>query len=266
MPWGNQPPSASGSGLLLVRGSGLLQGHTDAGGAGGPAIVNQGTYPAFSFYVGDTIRIYQPNASFDVTFEFVDGSSPVTGAPVSISGLTGDLEAQFAALIAEITTAGFTGSVGYDAENNVFSVQTTDSGSSVTLFVAYSRSAYGGIDRPFSTDFGTNASGTDEIPPSGAITEVTIISQDGSKTIKPVALYCAGPGLGVGIEVALKVGSSYFPLGANLSPYQNGVISAIGSYYNEWLAGRASAALVARMTDTPPVGGSQRLVAVVEQI
>lgn len=250
----------------LVRGSGLVQGHTSAGSDALPARIDQGTNGAGLFHPGDTFRIIQADISFDFYFEVVDGGSPGNPAAVAvdIAGLS-DVESQFAAFINTVGINGFPGTIQYSGGENFCRFETEGAGSSVTLAVEF-WPASGGGDRPFTTAFNASAQGADEVAPSGAINEVTIIPQSGTKTIKPVAIYCAGPGVGVGIELALKVGSSYFPLCTNLAPHQSGVISSIGSFYNEWLAGRASAALVARMTDTPPVGGSQRLVAVVEQI
>jgi hypothetical protein len=106
--------------------------------------------------------------------------------------------------------------------------------------------------------------GNNATPDSGGIEEVTIISQSGTKTIIPVRIFALGAGVNVEVEIALKVGSTYYPIVTNLeSGYVSGEPVPL---YSEWASGRASASLVARMVGTVPMGGSQTILAVVEQI
>jgi len=259
--WGKSLPDCISP---LVRGTGLLQGHTNPGSDAGPAIISQGVSDndAQHFIPGETIRITAD--AYDQLFEFTNGSPPVNGdaVDVSITGIGSDLAAQYTVLIAAIAGTGFAGTAVYNTGNHSWDVATTATGASVTLFHEYTIGE-SSVHPPLSPGIFT-ASGTDAVAPSGAITEVTIIPQDGINTIKPVYLCSLMSGVAVDVQLALKVGDSYHQIGTCGSG-SGAIVVNPGSAYAEWVNGRASAALVARMMDAAPVGGSQRFLAIVEQ-
>jgi hypothetical protein len=113
---------------------------------------------------------------------------------------------------------------------------------------------------------GGGGSGTDLVAAVGGVQEFTIIAQDGTKTIYPVRCFIAGAGVAAPVQFALKVASTYYPLGANFAANATyGDLVDLSAYYQEWITGRASASLVARIIGTLPLGGSIYCAAIVEQ-
>jgi hypothetical protein len=117
------------------------------------------------------------------------------------------------------------------------------------------------------TSVAGGGSGADLIPgspPTGAITEAEIIAADGIKTLKLLKCGITASNLNTSVQIALKSGGTYYPVGSDWSAYGTYEI-AIGDKYLEWITGRAGASLVALITGTVPMGGSAILWATCEQ-
>jgi hypothetical protein len=150
------------------------------------------------------------------------------------------------------------GGISLSESGLVLTITRTATGASTSLAIATAQAdvygSYGG------------GIGTDLVPAEGGVQEVTLITQDGTKTIYPVRCYIAGAGVAAPVQFALKVASSYYPLGANFAANATyGDLVDLSAYYQEWITGRASASLVARIIGTLPLGGSVQCCAIVEQ-
>ncbi len=245
------------SGGALVRGSGLLQGHTAAGSAATSP-------PPFVFSFGSPYTEFALNLVVDGgTYSFhiaaVDPQSP----PLIWIDSTGWVTVQD---VAAGIAAGINGQSipNIVAEANMASpalVTVSHSGTGAATSLDGSL-VNAGVDNTTSG----GGSGTDAVAPSGAITEITLIAQDGAKNIKPVKLGTSGEGINIGIEIALKIaGPTYYPVCNDLAANHTTGEATISTLYTEWLGARTSAALVARMAAAAPVGGSLTLWAIVEQ-
>lgn len=117
---------------------------------------------------------------------------------------------------------------------------------------------------PVGTSTG-GGSGTNFIPGSGQVSEVTLISQDGTKAIKPLRCGVSGAGISTTVQFALKVSGTYYPLSADMASDATTGEPGVSSYFAELVSGRGSASLVARMTGGIPNGGSLTCWAIAEQ-
>ena len=240
------------AGGALVRGSGLLQGDTSPGAAATLApdlTVTFGLIP-----VDGTIWSLGTYGTF-YTFTWAS-SDPVNGSAwIDITSLSSIYDAASA-----FATAVNSLSLGFVTASNlaeVTTITTSTVGATSVLNIS--------IGDGSATSVG-GGTGADAVAPSGGISEVVIIAQDGTKTIKPVkaGFHDAG-GVAVGVQLALKVGGTYYPIGTALTA--SATVGSIepGSFYAEWISGRASAALVAYMTGSTPLGGTLTCWAVAEQ-
>lgn len=241
------------AGGALVRGSGLLQGHTSAGNDATSApdlTVTFGLVPTDGAVW--SLGLYGISYSFYWT-----STDPTNGSVwIDITSLSSiyDAASAFATAVNNLSL----GSVTASNLAEVVTITNSTVGATSVLNISIgdgSASSTGG------------GAGVDAVAPSGGISEVVVIAQSGTKTIKPVRaeFHDSGGGVAVGVQFALKVGGTYYPIGSDV-----GASVPIGriepaSFYAEWLSGRASAALVAFMTGAIPVGGTLTCWALVEQ-
>jgi len=243
--------AAPAGGSSLVRGSGVLQGYTTPAtvATSPPAL----TYPFIWAAPRDGYVTFNLNGT-NVTIYLSDNNP---SQPHWIDTNSTMTAADIATLFSNYLNANF--SVSSSVSGDDVTITTSDTGSgailihvetTATVINSYNISGGGG--------------GTDATSGSGSIEEVTIIPQSGTKTIKPVKITSLGAGVNTVVQIALKVGSTYYPVVTNLaSGYGEGEPVPEPS---EWVSGRASASLVARMVDTVPNGGVKLILAIVEQI
>jgi len=241
------------AGGALVRGSGLLQGHTSTGSDATTAPDLTITFTLVPFDgVAWSLTVYGNVYGF--TWSASDPANGTTWIDLAPISTVYDAATAFAAAINNMLLGTIT------ASNLSEVVTVTNSTTGVTSFLGISI----GDGSATSTGGGT---GVDAVAPSGGISEVVIIAQSGTKTIKPIrAEFHDSSGVAVGVQFALKVGASYYPIGNDLGASVTvGRIEPV-AFYAEWISGRASAALVALMTGATPIGGTLTCWAVAEQI
>jgi hypothetical protein len=233
----------------LVRGSGVLQGYTvpATSATSPPALQYSFSYGApvngyIAFILdGTTVTIYVEDSDPSAAY-WVDTSAASTAAEI-------------ATLFSNYINANFSVTAAVDVDVVTITNANTGSGAILTHSANTTNTM---------TYFGGGGTGTNAVSGSGSVEEVTLIAQSGTKTIKPVKIIALGGGVNVAVEIALKVGSTYYPVVTNLASGY-GIGEPLPTHA-EWVSGRASAALVARMVGTVPNGGSQRILAIVEQI
>lgn len=239
----------------LVRGSGVLQGYTDPGSEAQPppeAILT------FSGLTKEFVIVVDvPTGSYVFT---ASASDPGNGSVWVGSSLWSTLydaayytkEAMVAVGITDLTIYnGVSETINFLPSFTTGSLTVTDPNGNAAITI----------------DGG--GSSTPAVPPSGEVDEVVLIAQDGTKTVKPVLLgYYIEPGfaLDATVQFALKVGETYYPLGDDVPNNElQGNVPA-NSFFAEWVSGRASASLVARMTSAVPTEGMLNCWAIVERV
>jgi hypothetical protein len=243
--------ATGGGGSALVRGSGQLLGSTTAhvdATAPAPMIVEFATP---SHVMGSASFSWNGSA---VDIYFGDSDPMQTYWVDTVSYTTADdLAVGFASMINTIMGALVATNVG-----NQVVITNGSVGASISVVVS---SSFADISYT-----GGGGAGTNEIMEAGSVSEVTLIAQDGTKTIKPVRVFAYGGGIFDTVQIALKVGSTYYPICQNVGSAEVYEEPIIGAYYAEWVSGRASASLVARISgSTPPFGGDLRVIAIAER-
>lgn len=246
--------SAAGAGGTIVRGNALIRGHTNAGtplSAPPPINVTFSSVPAD----GTQWTLYVNGSPYDFTWSFTDPSDGSKWIDVSSLSSENDAASAFGSAITSLSIPSSNVPTPIGA---TVIIENTTSGSSTTLYIddpGLSASSTGG------------GNGVDYVAPSGAITEATVISQSGSLNIKPIRVGVYGSvGVNATVQVALKVASSYYPIASDIGALNTSVDIDLGSFYTEWISGRASASLIVRMTSYAPVGGDLTCWAIVEQV
>jgi hypothetical protein len=240
--------SAPGGGSALVRGSGLLQGHTSAG--------TPATAPPTLII---TLGSFNTNFTWSIT---------VSGTPHLVTAATTDPAdgSYFMDTTSLVDVAGLVAAMVSIINSQAWATAVDDGTVVVTTpgSTGASSSLSGATDLLGSTVTG-GGTGADAVPASGGIQEVTLVAQDGAKTIKPVSVGFSGDGGLVcgSIVLSLKVGGTYYPF-ATIGNTPTLGMAAPDANVTEWVSGRASAALVARST-TLDLGGQATIWAIAEQ-
>jgi hypothetical protein len=243
--------SGGGGGASLVRGSGQLLGSTTAHAdatAPAPLIVEFST-PS---HVMGSVSFSWNASAVDIYFGDSDPAQTYW-IPTGSYTTADELAAAFAAKINDIMAS----TVATSLSNQVVITNgSTGASISVSITPSFADISY----------YGGGGNGTDEIMEAGSVSEVTLIAQDGTKTIKPVRVFAYGGGIFDTVQIALKVGGTYYPICQNVGSMEVYEEPIIGGYYAEWVSGRAAAALVARISgSTSPMGGDLRVIAIAER-
>ena len=239
---------SGGGGSTLVRGSGVLQGYTVA-----PIVAEPP--PAL------TVSFDSSDAQFTITLNGVTQPVVVDDFdPTSVVWVdNGSGDPSTTAYNFEMAFATFASTYGFTLSrtDNVVTIFTGATGSTSTSY--YNLTAFTGVV------LAGGGAGVNAVAGSGQVSEVTIISQDGTKTIKPLRCGVSGAGISTTVQFALKVGGIYCPLSADMASDATTGEPGVSSYFAELVSGRASASLVARMTGGVPNGGSLTCWAIAEQ-
>lgn len=235
----------------ILRGSGVLMGNTAIGILASPP---PPVTVAFNSVPAGVWTLYVSGYSYTFTWA---NSDPSNGSVwIDSNPIMSASDAVFAFINAVNSLGIGTLAAGNPGGDNVL-LENGSTGSTASLALSTS-------DGAATASLGGN--GSDAVDPSGGTYEVAIIPASGVKSIKPIKVgVYDSTGLDSLVQFALKVGGTYYPVGNEFPNYaMNGDI-VVGEFFGEWIDGRAGAALVARMTGSPPFGGTLTCWAVVEQ-
>lgn len=228
-----EPAGTDGAGLNLIRASGSIYGHPNPGSPPTPANIQ------ITFWGASSGTLHIVTGSEDRTFTFAyfdpaDGTTFVdlTNAPDGPSAV-----ALFATVI--------DGNLTCTTDGNTIHIYTAETGASATMSADKSGDLNVTIEPGLAT-------GADELPPSGALDEITLIAGVAGKRIKIIAAGFSGSlvqGVALSNSVSGYATGGVLGNGSGTLP-PNG--DTIGSYFNGGVGG----ALKFRMTGLPPVGGT----------
>lgn len=252
-------PAGGGGGSTLVRGDATLQGNTDAGSAEIPAspppILN--IYFSSPSHMYGTITVTFDSIPYTIYFQDSDpgGSSTATWIDTSAFSSDTELSSSLSSMIYSLL-----GPVS-SSFSNLTQISNTAPGASHNVSASSSFSDCTSVDGGGAgTDF---VAGVD---PSGGIAEVEIIPVNGYKTIKPIRCGVHGDSpINAATQFALKVSGLYFSLGADIPASTSYAEVQPYDSWLEWVSGRATSSLVARITGSMPLGGFLSCWAITEQ-
>ncbi len=244
-------PAGGGGGSALKRGVQSLQAYTTPGVDGTPPAELSLTFMDF-MGDGTAMTLYTPAG----TYRIVLASSNPGGFDiwVDISGVSDGYgwASRFGS-----TLSGYP-NISVSVGGTVVYVDTSDIGSGVQLNATADNPGYPGVSG--------GGFGTDPISPSGATTEVTLVTALTAKNVKMVNGWWQG-NIGGGVNVALFLVSS-FGVGVQIAVYGNagggGIFEPDSGQLGAWINGlSANESLVARLVGgTLPTDGSTCVVGV----
>lgn len=234
---------AGGSANSIISGSGTLQGHTDAGSA---ATSPENLVITFSSMGDGYVQLNINGDSY--TFHFANADPG--GGVIWLDNTSMASPDDYAQGLTSAVSALSIGGVGGSQSGNIATISNSGTGSSAVISC---------ITNTIGTPSG-GGSGSDAVAPSGAIAEVELVSASTGKSLRPLRIFADDDdGLGVDVQVALKVSGVYYPVIPSQTVATNTIseLQPLGaSELSEFFAGRTSASLIARIIGSPPVGGS----------
>ncbi|WP_397382963.1 hypothetical protein [Prosthecobacter sp.] len=247
---------ADGGGGALVRGYGTLQGHTSAGAAATAPPNLRMDFVSNNFA---TFTLYVDGSSYNFTLSDTDPANGTIWLDATFNS-SSVMAPAFRDAINALSIPGVTAYASNDGYDFMLLTKSTTGAASGLIFTVNTE--------PTAYVITGGGSGTDATSDSGAVQEVTLIPQSGVKSVLPVKISVFGDGAlsGVTVEVALKVGGSYYPVAALINGALTYGEAVPANHWDEWVIPRISSALVARYVDTPPMGGAMTIFAVAEQI
>lgn len=247
--------STPGAGSALIRGSGVLQGFTT------PPVPAEPPPLLRVEFVGGTTEFTFTLTVDSLSYVFQALSFNPGGGVIWIDSSTWLLASDAAQGLANAITA-----------QSLWNL-TASYNSSGGEFCDVSQAAASGnlLGDNTSSDASIFVTGggdtTPEVPGSGEVSEVEIISQDGEKAIKSILLgYFTDSPLDVSVRFALKTEGIYYQLGIDVPNNEAQGVILPGSFWQEWVSDRISTSLVALMSGPTPTGGTLTCWAVAEQL
>jgi len=247
------PIPRGGSGGGLSFGTGQLSGYTNEGsaGSGPPDLLVEAA-------ADGVLTISIDGISYVYTFATSDPSDGTTW--VDTSGLF-SLEQYGNALIAALNpTTPF---------NSGFYSASYDGGGIVRIAAlsAYGSTYSTGAESPTLSVSG-GGSGADDVPASGQVDSIELISATAGKTPRPVSLGVTTlDGLSANVEIGFKDGPTFHTIAsfAGIPAATEGLIFPIASYIDTWFSLWPGYSLHAVITSDIPVGGYVKFWAVAEK-
>lgn len=238
-----------------MRGYGTLQGYTSAGAAATAPPNLRMDFVSNNFA---TFTLYVSGSSYSFTLSDTDPANGTIWLDASFNSPP-VMAGAFRDAINALSISGVTASASNDGYDFLLISNSTMGSSASLIFTANSE--------PTAYVLSGGGSGTDATSDSGAVQEVVLIPQSGVKSVLPVKISVFGDGAlsGVTVEVALKVGGSYYPVAALINGALTYGEAIPANHWDEWVIPRISSALVARYVDTPPMGGMMTVFAIAEQ-